>query len=86
MEGSWQAPTGQTTGDVGSLSVNVNNVSAFVNSPGARRHTLQFCLLNERWRKVKKIITARQSEFEETLIKLLPLIGANELIESLMQG
>jgi mRNA interferase MazF len=36
-------------------------------------------------RKVKKIITARQSEFEETLSKLLPLIGASELIESLMQ-
>ena len=36
-------------------------------------------------RKVKKIITARQSEFEETLVKLLPLIGANELIETLLQ-
>ena len=36
-------------------------------------------------RKVKKIITARQSEFEETLVKLLPLIGASELIESLMR-
>ena len=36
-------------------------------------------------RKVKKIVTAKQSEFEETLTKLLPLIGANELIESLLQ-
>ena len=36
-------------------------------------------------RKVKKIITARQSEFEETLSKLLPLIGASELIDSLIQ-
>ena len=36
-------------------------------------------------RKVKKIITAKQSEFEETLVKLLPLIGASELIESMMQ-
>lgn len=36
-------------------------------------------------RKVKKIVTAKQSEFEETLNKLLPLIGANELIESLLQ-
>ena len=32
-------------------------------------------------RKVKKIVTARQSQFEETLSKLLPLIGANELAE-----
>ena len=32
-------------------------------------------------RKVKKIVTARQSEFAETLSKLLPLIGANELVE-----
>lgn len=37
-------------------------------------------------RKVKKIITARQSEFDETLSKLLPLIGASELIDSLIQG
>jgi mRNA interferase MazF len=36
-------------------------------------------------RKVKKIITAKQSEFDETLLKLLPLIGANELIESFIQ-
>jgi mRNA interferase MazF len=36
-------------------------------------------------RKVKKIITAKQSELEETLSKLLPLIGASELIESMMQ-
>jgi mRNA interferase MazF len=36
-------------------------------------------------RKVKKIVTAKQNEFEETLTKLLPLIGANELIESLLQ-
>jgi len=36
-------------------------------------------------RKVKKIITAKQSEFEETLVKLLPLIGASELIESMMR-
>ena len=36
-------------------------------------------------RKVKKIITAKQSEFEETLSKLLPLIGASELIDSLIQ-
>lgn len=36
-------------------------------------------------RKVKKIITAKQSEFEETLTKLLPLIGASELIESMLQ-
>ena len=35
-------------------------------------------------RKVKKIVTARQKEFEETLVKLLPLIGASELIETLM--
>ena len=34
-------------------------------------------------RKVKKIITARQSEFDEALFKLLPLIGAGELLESL---
>ncbi len=32
-------------------------------------------------RKAKKIVTAKQSEFEETLSKLLPLIGANELVE-----
>jgi len=32
-------------------------------------------------RKVKKIVTARQSEFEETLSRLLPLIGTNELVE-----
>jgi hypothetical protein len=31
------------------------------------------------------LYTAKQSEFEEILIKLLPLIGATELIESLMQ-
>ena len=37
-------------------------------------------------RKVKKIITAKQSEFEETLSKLLPLIGASELLDSLIQG
>jgi len=36
-------------------------------------------------RKAKKIVTAKQSEFEETLTKLLPLIGASELIESLLQ-
>jgi mRNA interferase MazF len=36
-------------------------------------------------RNVKKIITAKQSELEETLSKLLPLIGASELIESMMQ-
>jgi mRNA interferase MazF len=36
-------------------------------------------------RKIKKITTAKQSEFEETLIKLLPLLGANDLIESFMK-
>ena len=33
----------------------------------------------------KKIVTAKQSEFEEILTKLLPLMGVNELIESLLQ-
>jgi mRNA interferase MazF len=36
-------------------------------------------------RKVKKIATAEQGEFQETLLKLLPLIGATEILESLLQ-
>jgi mRNA interferase MazF len=36
-------------------------------------------------RKVKKIATAEQGEFQETLLKLLPLIGATEILENLLQ-
>ena len=32
-------------------------------------------------RKVKKIITASKDEFRETLLRLLPLIGATEVLE-----
>ncbi len=37
--------------------------------------------LSWRERKVKKIIRARKNEFRETLLRLLPLIGAAEIIE-----
>lgn len=36
-------------------------------------------------RKAKKIVTAKQSEFKETLFKLLPLIGAAEIIDGMMK-
>ena len=36
--------------------------------------------LSWRERKVKKIITASQDEFQETLLRLLPLIGATEVL------
>ncbi|MCY4210136.1 MAG: type II toxin-antitoxin system PemK/MazF family toxin [Gammaproteobacteria bacterium] len=31
-------------------------------------------------RRVKKIVTASQNEFQETLLRLLPLIGATEVL------
>lgn len=37
-------------------------------------------------RKVKKIVTAKRSEFQETVLKLLPLIGATEILEDMVQG
>ncbi len=37
-------------------------------------------------RKVKKIVTAKRSEFQETVLKLLPLIGATEILEDMEQG
>lgn len=38
-----------------------------------------------RERKVKKIGSAEQRVFQETLLRLLPLIGATEIIEQLVQ-
>ena len=35
-------------------------------------------------RKAKKIVSADQNEFRETLLRLLPLIGATEIIDELM--
>lgn len=34
-------------------------------------------------RKAKKIVSADQNEFRETLLRLLPLIGATEIIDEL---
>ena len=36
-------------------------------------------------RRVKKIATASQNEFRETLLRLLPLIGATEVLGELIQ-
>ena len=41
--------------------------------------------LSWRERRAKKIVKATRSEFEETLLRLLPLIGATELINSLLE-
>lgn len=42
--------------------------------------------LSWRERKVKKIAEAQKGVFKETLLRLLPLMGANEVIEELLQG
>ncbi len=34
-------------------------------------------------RRVKKIVTAKRGEFRETVLKLLPLIGATEILEDM---
>jgi len=35
-------------------------------------------------RRVKKIVKATPTEYQETLVRLLPLIGATELIDSML--
>ena len=42
--------------------------------------------LSWRERKVKKIVEAEKGVFKETLLRLLPLMGADEIIEELLQG
>jgi mRNA interferase MazF len=42
--------------------------------------------LSWRERQVKKITAAQKGVFKETLLRLLPLMGANEVIEELLQG
>ena len=39
--------------------------------------------LSWRERKVKKIVSAEQGVFKETLLRLIPLIGADQVIEEL---
>ncbi len=41
--------------------------------------------LSWRERKVKKIVEAEEGVFKETLLRLLPLMGADEVIEALLQ-
>ena len=42
--------------------------------------------LSWRERRVKKIVKATNDEFQETLLRLLPLIGASELINSMLES
>ena len=37
-------------------------------------------------RKARKILSAGQNEFRETLLRLLPLIGATEIIDELLES
>ncbi len=41
--------------------------------------------LSWRDRRAKKIVKATRQEYDETLLRLLPLIGATELIDSILE-